>query len=804
MATLLQDLRYGLRMLVKAPVVSSVAALSLALGIAANASIFAILSSFLFEPLPFHDQDGLVILREGLEGESIENFSGLPMGNFRDYEAGSPSLAGATAYTVELANLTGVDVPEQLRVVPATPNLFEVLGVQPALGRGFRPEEGTEGLGDVLVLEHDFWQRRFLGDTDVLGRTITLDGTTHTVIGVMPEAFDMIPADVQAFRPTDFIDQRENRSARAHIVFGRLAPGASAQQVQTELDPVIARIVSEFPESNRGQVLEVMKARDFFPGPTDTKLITILTAVTLFGLLIACANVANLLLGRAEERQKEVAVRTALGAGRKRIVRQLLTESVALGAVAGVIGIGLAVVVVGWLQGVMPAEIPKAMTPTLDFGVLNATVLVSMLAGVAFGLAPALHAARSDLREALGEGSRGGTAGRARKRMRNAFVIGEFAVALGLLTGAGFLVEAFNELTGADPGYRQEGLLTFSLTASEHRFAEATDLAVYGDELLVALGEVPSVQGVAVMSSLPRGRGNPQTRYSVDGREIIEEADLPTAGLQVVNPAYFATMEIPIEQGRAFQVTDGSEGQSVVVVSRAFVDREFPGEDPVGRSITFRGVSRVIVGVAADIVQQRIALAGDQGEAVYVPLAQMPLRTPSYALRTVGDPLALAADVRRAVWGVNPDQPVARLRTLDAHVAESLSGPMAISIFLGAMGVIALLLASMGIYGVMAHAVAQQQREIGIRMALGAGRSTVVGLVTRSGLTLAGVGMLLGVPLSYVMYRLVASSMNLFEGQVSLSYAYWVTGALAAVAVLSTYLPARRASGIQPVAALKD
>jgi putative ABC transport system permease protein len=804
MVTLLQDLRYGLRMLVKAPVVSSVAALSLALGIAANASIFAILDSFLFAPLPFHDQDGLVILREGLEGESIENFSGLPMGNFRDYEAGSPSLAGATAYGVDLANLTGVDVPEQLQVVPATPNLFEVLGVQPALGRGFRPEEGTEGLGNVLVLEHDFWQRKFLGDTDVLGRTLTLDGTTYTVIGVMPEAFDMIPANVEAFRPTDFEAQRENRSARGYIVFGRLAPGASPEHVQRELDPVMARIVAEFPDSNRGQVLEVMPARDFFPGPTDTKLITILTAVTLFGLLIACANVANLLLGRAEERQKEVAVRAALGAGRTRIVRQLLTESVALGSMAGLIGIGLAVLVVGWLQGVMPAELPRAMTPTLSAGVLGATVLVSMLAGVAFGLAPAFHAARSDLREALGEGSRGGTAGRARKKLRNAFVIGEFAVALGLLTGAGFLVEAFNELTGADPGFRQEGLLTFSLSASEDRYPEAADIAVYQDELMMALEEIPSVRGVALMSSLPRRRGNPQTRYSVDGREIIEEADLPTAGLQVVNSGYFATMEIPVVQGRGFDVTDGPEGQPVAIVSRAFVEREFPAVDPLGRSITFRGESRLIVGVAADIVQERIALAGDLGEALYVPMAQMPRRNPSFALRTTGDPTALAADVRRAVWSVNPDQPVAQLRTLDAHVAESLSGPMALSIFLGVMGVIALLLASLGIYGVMAHAVAQQQRDIGIRMALGAGRGTVVGLVTRSGLTLAAVGMLLGVPLSYVMYRMVASSMNLFEGQVGLSYAFWVTGALAAVAVLSTYLPARRASGVQPVAALKD
>ncbi len=506
MTTLFQDLRYGLRMLAKAPVVSAVAALSLALGIAANASIFAVTNAFLFKPLPFHDQDALVLLREGRQGEPIESFDGVSIGDLRDFEAAAQGLTGVMAYTVEPANLTGMDVPEQLQVVVGTPNLLDVLGVQPSLGRGFRAEEGAEGVGSVVVLQHDFWQRRFFGDPQALGRTLTLDGTTYTIVGVMPESFDMLPANVQAFRPTDFAAQREDRANRDYLAFARLAPGGSAEQVQRAVSPVAERLAAEYPESNRSLEVRVMKARDFFPGPTDTKLTMILAVVALFGLLIACANVANLLLSRAEERQKEVAVRTALGAGRQRVLRQMLTESVSLGVMAGVLGIGLAIVVVRRLRAAMPAELPRSMMPALDPAVVAVTMMLAVLAGVVFGLAPALHAGRGDLREALGEGSRGGTASRSRRRMRSAFVVGEFAVALALLTGAGLLYDAFNRLIESNPGFRQDGLLTFTLTAPESRYPDSSDLVVYTDELLDRLAGVPGVQSVAVMSNLPRGR----------------------------------------------------------------------------------------------------------------------------------------------------------------------------------------------------------------------------------------------------------------------------------------------------------
>jgi putative ABC transport system permease protein len=767
-------------MMAKSPVVTGVAVLSLALGVAANAAMFAILNSFLIEPLPYTDQHEIVMFRTLRTGESIEMAGGTSVPNFRDLVAASRSLDAATTYTMERSNLTGLEVPEQLTVVVATPSIFDVFGVPPALGRGFRPEEGVEGAGRVVVLEHDYWQTRFLADRDVLGRTVTLDGEAHTIVGVMPEAFDMLPANVHAFRPSDFDDRLETRSSRGMMAVGRLLDDATPEQLGAEVEGTAARLQAEFPESNRGVEFRVQTLREFFPGPTDTQLLKILTAVTLFGLLIACANIANLLLSRAEERQREVSVRTALGAGRGRILRQMLTESVVMGATAGVIGSVLSIWVVRWLQTAMPAELPAALTPKLDPEVLGVTLLVSLLAGVAFGLAPAVHSVGGSLRESLG-GARGGTAGRGRKRMRSVFVVGEVAVALALLSGAGFLIQAFDRLANED-----------------------TDVVAYERELVAALEQIPGVEGVALMSSLPRGRSNPQVPYTIDGRPAPEPTEQPTAGLQSVNAEYFRTLDVELLQGRSLVDTDRQDAERVAVVSASFAAREFPNEEPIGQRVTVREESWGIVGVVENISQERMALAGRAGEQIYLPIEQAPIRNPSFAVRVEGDPGAVAGDVRRAIWSVEGDQPIADFQTLEAFINESLAGPRSISAFLMAMGAIALALAAMGIYGVMAHSVTQQQREIGIRMALGASRGTVVGMVARSGLLLVGIGLAAGVPLAYLMLRSTMTGLGLFETDIQ----FWVPGALAAtlvaVAVVATVVPAGRASGVAPVSALKE
>jgi len=802
MGSLLQDLRFGLRMLVKTPVVSGIAALSLAVGIAANMAMFALLDGFLLSPLPFADQHELVMVRELEEGRSVEWAAGVAAPNLRDYLAASDVAESAAFYTTERSNLTGMDRPEQLQVVVGSPDLLQVLGVQPALGRGFRLEEGAPGNRGVVVLEHDFWERRFLSDPEVLGTAVQLDGSPYTIVGVLPADFDMVPADVQAVRPSDF-REREDRGAHDLLAFVRLPEGSGAEDLRRELEPVSARLSAEFPDGKRGWKVLVQDISDFFPGATDRALVLLLTAVSLFGLLIACANVANLLLGRAEIRQKEVAVRTALGAGRGRIIRQLLVESVTLALVAGGVGVGLGYYLVAWLQGAMPPQMPASMEPQVTPLVVLVTVGVSLLAGVAFGLAPALHATASSLAGALG-GARGGSSSRAARRVRSAFVVGEFAVALALLCGAGFLVEGFQELTRTDAGYDAERLLTFQISVLQDRYPDGEAQAAYQEELLRTLGELPEVSSVALMSSLPRGQRNPRTAYRADG-VTLEDEELPRADFQVVNAGYFEAMGLQVLEGRALHETDRAEGEPVVVVSRAVADASFPAGDPLGRSMEVAGESRRIVGVVEEALLARIGLEGGEGGAIYLPYLQGPRSDPSFALAVrSGDPARLAADVREAVWSVEADQPVASLRTLEAHIAESLAGPRSISLFLIGMGAVALILAAMGIYGVMAHSVARQRREIGIRMALGAERGRVVRMVTRHGLGLAGLGMLLGLPLAWLMYRGVMQALDIFAGDVGLGYVFWLTGALMAVAAVSAWLPARRASGVSPVTALRE
>jgi putative ABC transport system permease protein len=723
---------------------------------------------------------------------------------FRDYVAASRSVEDGALYAIRPGNLTGLDVPEQLGLVVTTPNLFDVLGVQPTLGRGFRTEEGVEGAGSVMVLGYDYWQRRFLGDRSVLGRVVMLDGVPTTIVGVMPERFELIPANVQAYVPSDFTDQMEDRESQAYMSFLRLTPGATAQQVQLEIQGLHERLVAEFPDALSGTEIVVQRARDFFPGPTDRRLYAILTVVTMFGLLIACANIANLLLSRAEERQQEVAVRTAMGAGRGRVLRQLLTESVVMGAAGGVLGLVLAIWVVAWMRSIMPPELPAFIMPELDPKVVAVTMVVSMLAGVVFGIAPALQSVGGNLREALGDGARGGTAGRRRKRLRSAFVVGEIAVALALLSGAGFLIQAFEQLSNGDPGFEVDGLLTFDLSVQDDRYPTDADVIAYEHELVRVLGEIPSVEGVAVMSSLPRGQTSTRTRYTIDGRPYVQPSEQPTVGIQIVNPGYFAAMGIPVREGRLVEESDREDSPPVAVVSEAFVAREFPDEEPLGQHVTLDGASVQIVGVVQDILQERMESDGARGEQIYVPMDQRAQRTPRFALRTSGDPATLAADVRAAVWSVEADQPIATPRSLEAFIAESLAGPRAVSVFLLVFGAIALALAAVGIYGVMSQSVAQQQREIGIRMALGASRGAVVGMVARSGLLLVGLGIVLGTPLAFLMFRATMQGLNLFDVDVGYGAPGALFAALILVAVLSIVLPASRASAVVPVRTLKE
>lgn len=801
MSTLIQDLRFGFRMLWKTPIVSSFAAISLALGIAAATAMFALASSFWLEPLPFGEQKGLVLLREIRHGESIDMAAAVSVPNFRDWEAASTNFSSMAALTFETANVTGVDQPEEVMVAIGTPNLLDVLQIQPAQGRAFRPEEGAPGIGEVVVITHRYWQRRFEGEGRGLGGTLTLDGTPHTVIGVMPEDFEMFPGTVEVFQVTDLRGE-EDRSAKNWLIFGRLRSGATVEQARSEVTGIVTRLETEFPEENRGWGVLVQPARQWFPGPTDAKLVFLLIAVSLFGVAIACANVANLMLSRAESRMKEMAVRTAIGAGRARIVRQLLTESVLLGLMGGGAGVLVAVYVIQGLRSAMPADLPRAFLPTLDVPTLAITVGIAVGAGILFGLAPAFHAIRGNLRDALGDGSRGGTASRGRKRLRNLFVIGQIAVALALLTGAGELRQVMNALVFSDNGFRTDGLLTFQLNLPEYKYAAASDRLTFQEELIRRLEATSGVESVAMMSSLPRGRENSNARFQIEGREIEEMAERPYAGTQSVNPDFFRTLEIPQLSGRLIEEGDRAGGTLVAVVNQEFARRHFEGDEIIGKRIEIRGEYREIVGVIGDIMQSRIPFNGIVEPGVYLPFTQVPIGSPALAIRTSSAPSALAAEVRAVIKGIDPDQPVTLLRTMEEHIEYEVAAMAFLALFVGGLGLLAMFLSAIGIYGVMAHSVLQERREMGIRLAMGARSGQLVGDITRRGVFLAGVGILLGVPLAILIHRAVLNALSLFDAELGYGIALSAGGILVGVAVLASYLPARSAASVEPTQAL--
>ncbi len=801
MGTFVQDLRFGFRMLWKTPVVSSVAAVSLALGIAAATAMFALASAFWIQPLPFGDQGGLVLVREIRHGESLDMAAAASIPNFRDWEEGSTNLSSMAALNFGTANVTGVDSPEEIQIALGSPNLFEVLQIQPAMGRGFRPEEGTAGVGDVVVITHPYWMEQFGGDEEALGRTLTLDGTPYTVVGVMPEGFEMMPGLVEVFRPADLTGEEE-RGDKGWLAFARLRPGATVEQARSEVTGIATRLEAEYPDENRGWGVLVQPARKWFPGPTDSKLVLILIVVSLFGVALACANVANLLLSRAETRMKEIAVRSAIGAGRGRILRQILTESVLLGLVGGGIGTLLSVFVIRGLDSAMPAELPQAFRPALDPPTLLITVLIAVGAGILFGLAPAFHALRGNLKDALGDGSRGGTASRGRKRLRNAFVIGQIAVALALLTGAGELREVMNGLVFADNGFQTEGLLTFQLTLPDYKYAGASERLAFEEEMIRRLEGTPGVEGVAVMASLPRGRENVNSFFQIEGQEVEDLNARPRTNWQSVNRDYFTTLEIPHLSGRVPEVGDREDAPLVTVVNQEFARRFFPDQDPLGERIEIQGDYREIVGVVGNIMQSRIPFDGFVEPSVYLPLSQLPLRNPAVAIRTSGPPTAMVSDVRTLIRSIDPDQPITLARTMDEHIAYEVAAMSFLAVFVGALCILAMFLSALGIYGVMAHSILQERREMGIRLALGARSMQLVGMVTRRGLVLSAIGLVLGVPLAWLTHRGVMGALSLFDPDVGFGMAFTAGGILASVAVLASFLPARSAAQVEPTQAL--
>ena len=800
MQIFLEDLRYAIRTLLKSPGFTTVAVLALALGIGATSAIFTVVNGVLLRPLDYDDPDRLVVLRE-TKLPQFPRFSISP-GNFESWRTGSTSFDRIAAYSIQFLNLTGRGDPEQLRGATATAGLFEMLGVQPALGRDFTPEEDQPGQDAVVILSHGLWQRRFGGDPALLGQALTLNGRVRTVIGMMPAGFEFPQAGTALWVPRALTPEQRDRHGSHYLsAAARLKDGVSLEQARTELRAIAARLEEEFPESNAGWSVIVTPMLENLVSGSRPALLVLLGAVGLV-LLIACANVANLLLARATGRQKEIATRVALGAGRGRIVGQLLTESLLLGVVGGSGGILLALWGVSVLPELAP-ELPRINEVALDGRALAFTALVTILTSVVFGLAPALHASRPDLVDSLKEGGHGASGGRRRRRARSLLVVGEVALALVLLVGAGLLVRSFWLLQQVDPGFDADNVLVVSLSLPDAGYPEADDTRSFYRQLVERLASAPGVRAVGVTQSLPFF-GDYVLGYRVEGRPEPEPGQMPLTNHYVVTPDYFAAMGIRLRRGRLFTDRDREDGPPVLLINETLARQTFPDEDPIGQRVYVTDgpgiVFREIVGVVADVKQY--GLASTARAQTYEAYWQRPFHFTSVVIRTESDPRGLAGIVRREVLSIDGDQPLSRVLTLEEIVGTSIAGERASTRLLTLFGGIALLLAAIGIYGVMAYSVAQRTREFGIRRAIGADRAAILRLVLGQGLTLATIGIVVGVAAAAALTRVMASL--LYEvTPTDLSTFTVVPVVLFLAAFAACCLPALRATKVDPLAALR-
>jgi predicted permease len=799
--TLWQDLRYGARTLAKAPVFTSIAVITLALGIGANTAIFSVVNAVLLRPFPYENPERLLSLNEIVSGGA--GFSpSYP--NFADWQAQNTVCSSMAAVrTNESFNFTGAGEPERLQGRIVSAGFFSTLGIKPLLGRDFLAEEDRPGATPAAILSYGFWQRRFGGDPGVIGKHLTLNAQSFTVVGVTPADFKYGPeADITV--PLGLQAERfRARGADPGVgVIARLKPGVSQPQAETELNLIAARLERQYPESNKGRRVRLTPLHESFVGDVRRPLLILLGSVGLV-LLIACANVANLLLVRASARRREMAVRVALGAGRVRVIRQLLTESVLLAALGGALGVLLAFWGTGLIISQAPDGIPRLHEAEVDAPVLLFTLAVSLLTGLLFGLAPAIQASRPNLTEGLKEGERG-SSGR-RQRVRGVLVVCEIALTLTLLVGAGLLVQSFRRVLEVDPGFDQRNLLTMQVSVNN---ADGQQVANFFDQLQQNVRNLPNVKSVAVSNGLPFGVAN-HPGFIIKGRP---EPDNKGSGVRyTVSPDYFRTMGIELIKGRVFIAGDTRDTPPVAVVDEVLARQHFQNEDPIGKRIGYAAPntpSYEIVGVVRHVEHDSLDGQVPASAQFYTHFDQIPLqalpgsvRRINLLVRTEVEPSGLAPSVRAQVAALNKDQAVFNVRTMEQIMAQSVAPRRFSMLLLAAFAAVALVLAGVGIYGMMSYAVAQRTREIGVRMALGAQVSDVMRLVLGQGMKLVLVGVALGLVASVALTRTIKGLLFGVSATDPATYAL-IAALLALVALLACFVPARRATQVNPVIAL--
>ncbi|MBV9924270.1 MAG: ABC transporter permease [Acidobacteria bacterium] len=797
--TLLQDIRYAVRRLLKSPGFAAVAVGALALGIGANTAIFSVVNSVLLRPLPYPQPEQLVQLWESRPRQNMPRVEIAPH-EFIAWAEQSQSFQRLAAIDSAEYNLTGRGEPARVTGALVSAGYFPLLGVQPVQGRAFLEEEDRPGASEVVVLSHELWQTRFNSDPSIVGQTLSLDGVACTIVGVLPRGF-RLPQGAALARPIAFSAEDRTRPGSHFLnVLGRLKDGVGAPQAEAEMATVASRVEQSLGGTNVGHQVVVVPLHEQVVGGARTALLTLLAAVALV-LLIACANVANLLLARAAARRREVAVRAALGASRWRIVRQLLAESLLLAGLAGVLGLLLAVWGVELLVRLDPAGVQRAGEVTLDWRVLAFTLGLSVLTGILFGLAPALQASKTDFVESLKEGGRSGQ-GLARSRLRSGLVVGEVALTLVLLVGAGLLLKSFSRLLAVDPGLDARNVLTLDVALPSAKYNEPQRITAFYERLVQEAAAVPGVQAAGVVSVLPLAGDDTSNFVQIEGRAPLPPGQAMRAGRRNVSADYFRTLGIPVKRGRALAASDADGAQPVLVINESLARSFFPDEDPVGKRVRTGDKSPwvEIVGVVGDVRHRGLDV--DARPEMFFPHTQTPSRRMTLVVRSSGDPAALAAPLRERVRSIDRDQPVGDVKTMEEWVSESVASRRFTAALLGVFAAAAAALAALGLYGVVSYSVAQRTHEIGLRVALGARPRDVLRLVIGQGLTLTLVGAAVGLAAAFALTRVI-SGLLFNVGATDPSIFVAVPLLLVVVALLACYLPARRATKVDPMVALR-
>jgi putative ABC transport system permease protein len=797
-------------MLVKNPGFTVVAVLALALGIGANTAIFSVVNAVLLRPLPYTDPDRLVYV---LRTQPPIMRGPISRPNFFEWQTEQKVFAEIAAFYPESYNLTGIEEAERISGVRVTDGFFKLFGVAPARGRFFLPEEDRAGGGRVAVIGYGMWQREFGADPQLIGRTISLNGEPYAVVGIAPPSFNF-PRRSEIWTPAVLAEDKRDQGSNYLMIIGRLKDGVTVEQAQAQMNQVAAVQAQEYPEHNTNLSVTISPLLDEQVRSIRSVLLILLGAVA-FVLLIACANVANLLLARATARQKEIAVRTALGATRGRVIRQLLTESVLLSLLGGCLGVLLSLWGIKLLVSLAPANIPRVQEVGLDQWVLGFTLLVSVVTGIIFGLAPALQVSTTNLNEVLKEGTRGATTGSPhRARLRRALVVIEIALSLVLLVSAGLLVASIRRVTEVNPGFNTQNLLTASVSfprqpSADEAGAEAAaarevqEQASFLREAEGRISSMPGVQAVGAINDLPvAGQGSVNGDFNIEGRPQFKSGEAPVAEFRLITPGYFNAIGIPLLKGRTFNEADGPQAQVPIVINETLARRFFPGEDPLGkRLLVLDDKPHEIVGVVGDARQWGLDRPADP--EVYFSYTQMAFGAgTTLVVRTSIEPGSLSEGLRRAVRDVSRDAPVYSIKTMNEVLAESTAQRRFNTILMTSFAAVALLMAAIGLYGVISYSVAQRVHEIGIRMALGAQFGDVMRMVLWQGFKLALAGVICGLFVSFGITRVMTSLLYGVSATDPLTFTL-VSVLLTVVALLACYIPARRAAKVDPMVALR-